>query len=249
MTFISWTSVRRCTCISWTSVGRCILFSEYLYTYTYWYAFVYRHISISIVRNIDIYMTCIKDDIRNIWNFIACFESFHGCWYALISLKVSEKNRRGAMQKSRGQQAMETTRIIPMLFQKGIQRQYVGGEGERRYDAKFSGIEQKWESNTGCLKWRREPCAKRNTAVAPTGGVFHCNEHHRNTTELSEPLVGEDMGKGNCECSLYYHRKPCFFLVACDHEQGFLFARLFDFGPMFFCYSTQTLGGWSLLVW
>ena len=190
MTFISWTSVRRCTCISWTSVRRCILFSEYLYTYTYWYAFVYRHISISIVRNIDIYMTCIKDDIRNIWNFIACFECFHGCWYALISLKVSEKNRRGAMQKSRGQQAMQTTRIIPMLFQKGIQRQYVGGEGERRYDAKFCGIEQKWESNTGCLKWRREPCAKRNTAVAPTRGVFHCNEHHRRTTELSEPLVG-----------------------------------------------------------
>ena len=48
------------------------------------------------------------------------------------------------MQKSRGQQAiMETTRIIPMLFQKGIQRQYVGGEGEGRYDATFCGIEEK----------------------------------------------------------------------------------------------------------
>lgn len=129
---------------------------------------------------------------------MACFESFH----ALVSLKVSEKNRRGAMQKSRGQQAMETTRIIPMLFQKGIQRQYVGGEGEGRYDATFCGIEEKWESNTGCLKWRREPCAKRNTAVAPTGGVFHCNEHHRNTTELSEPLVGKTWGKAivNARC-------------------------------------------------
>ena len=56
-----------------------------------------------------------------------------------------------------------------MLFQKGIQRQYVGGEGEGRYDATFCGIEEKWESNTGCLKWRREPCAKRNTAQQ---GVF-----------------------------------------------------------------------------
>ena len=82
------------------------------------------------------------------------------------------------MQKSTGQQAiMETTRIIPMLFQKGIQRQYVGGEGEGRYDATFCGIEEKWESNTGCLKWRREPCAKRNTAVAPRV-FFYCNEHH-----------------------------------------------------------------------
>lgn len=155
-----------------------------------------------------------KDDIKNIWNFIACFESFHGCWYALISFKVFEKNRRGAKQNPRGQQAMEITRIIPMLFQKGIQRQYVGGEGEGRYDATFCGIERTWESNAGCLKWRREPCAKRNTAVAPTAGVFDCNEHHRNRTELSEPLVGEDMGKGNCECSLYYHRKPCFFCCA-----------------------------------
>ena len=187
----------------------------------------------------------LKDDIKNIWNFIACFESFH----ALVSLKVSEKNRRGAMQKSRGQQAiMETTRIIPILFQKGIQRQYVGGEGEGRYDAKFCGIEEKWESNTGCLKWRREPCAKRNTAVAPRV-FFYCNEHHRNTTELSEPLVGEDMGKGNCECSFYYDRKPCFFVAVRDHEKGFLFARLFDFGPMFFCESTQTVEGWSLLGW
>ena len=37
-----------------------------------------------------------------------------------ISLKVSEKNSRGAMQKSRGQQALERARIIPMLFQKTV---------------------------------------------------------------------------------------------------------------------------------
>ncbi len=124
-----------------------------MYEYTIWHVFVCVCIHILF-----------KDDINNIWNFIACFESFH----ALVSLKVSEKNRRGAMQKSRGQQTiMETTRIIPMLFQKGIQRQYVGGEGEGRYDATFCGIEEKWESNTGCLKWRREPCGKRNRAVAP----------------------------------------------------------------------------------
>ncbi len=56
--------------------------------------------------------------------------------------------------------------------------------------------------------------------MAPTDGVFHCNEHHRNTTELSEPLVGEDIRKCNRECSLYYKRKPCFLWLCVRPWEG-----------------------------
>ena len=119
------------------------------------------------------------------------------------------------MQKSRGQQAMETTRIIPMLFQKGIQQAVRGWWGGEKIWCKILRYRTEMRIKQGLLKvatWAMRQ--KKHSCGSNTGCFFTAMSITETQPNCQSHLLGKTWGKATVNAHCITTESHVFFLVA-----------------------------------